>query len=337
MADPRLSLALAEAAPSWPAEGRIAVFAPRAEVDLAPLEPGRLQLIQPLKPDHDRLAARGFEVTIAPEGEFAAALVMLPRAKALARDLVAQAEAAAPGGLLLIDGQKTDGIESLVRDMRKRAPVEGLVSKAHGKAAWLRAGPAEAPLFADWRSPGPREIAPGFVTQPGIFSADGIDPASALLAEALPAKLSGRVADLGAGWGYLAARVLDFDAVEELHLVEADHAALACARRNVADPRAQFHWADATAWKAPAPLDAVVMNPPFHNTRKADPDLGRAFIASAAANLAPSGRLYMVANRHLPYEAELDARFAKVEALGGDTRFKLFMAQRPLRRQGGFH
>ena len=33
------------------------------------------------------------------------------------------------------------------------------------------------------------------------------------------------------------------------------------------------------------------------------PDVGRRFIAVAAESLKPGGRLYLVANRHLPYEA----------------------------------
>jgi 16S rRNA (guanine1207-N2)-methyltransferase len=37
----------------------------------------------------------------------------------------------------------------------------------------------------------------------------------------------------------------------------------------------------------------------------------------------------MVANRHLPYERELKMRFAQVEEIGGDARFKLFHAARP--------
>ena len=41
----------------------------------------------------------------------------------------------------------------------------------------------------------------------------------------------------------------------------------------------------------------------------------------------------MVANRHLPYEAELKTRFAHVEEIGGDARFKLFHAARPLRKR----
>ena len=39
----------------------------------------------------------------------------------------------------------------------------------------------------------------------------------------------------------------------------------------------------------------------------------------------------MVANRHLPYEAALQDRFAKVDEVAGDNRFKVLCAARPAR------
>ena len=239
---------------------------------------------------------------------------------------VAQAEAAAKGPVL-VDGAKTDGIDSIYKALRKLAAPSASVSKAHGKVFWFDGG---GELLRDWLAEAETSV-DGFVTSPGVFSADGIDPASRLLAASLPAKLGRAVADLGAGWGYLSRQVLTHDEVEELHLVEANHDALSCARKNVDDPRAAFHWADVRGWKAPVQMNAVVMNPPFHSGRSAEPELGKAFIAAAATMLNASGSLWMVANRHLPYEATLAERFAKVEEVAGDNRFKILHASRPKR------
>jgi 16S rRNA (guanine1207-N2)-methyltransferase len=151
--------------------------------------------------------------------------------------------------------------------------------------------------------------------------------------EHLPQHLGRNVADLGAGWGFLSAHILTRDTVGAVHLVEAEHIALECARRNVGDARAVFHWADATRWAAPARIDTVVMNPPFHVSRAADPALGQAFVQSAARLLDPKGHLWMVANRHLPYEQVLHDRFANVVEVAEDARFKLFHAMRPIRRK----
>ncbi|MDJ0826649.1 MAG: methyltransferase [Rhodobacter sp.] len=327
MSTSRLTTALAEGAVTLPAAGRIAVFGPGAGADLSALPKARVQVIQGLKPDHDTFADQGFDTGTAPMGTYAMALISVPRAKAAARALVAEAMRVTGGGPAIVDGQKTDGVESLLRDCRRRAAVGPVVAKAHGKLFAVTGGD-----FDDWTA-ADRIVAGGFVTRPGVFSADGPDPGSQALAEALPKKLPARVADLGAGWGYLARAILDRDGVAEVHLVEADHAALNCARRNVTDPRARFHWADATRFAPDEPLGAVVTNPPFHAGRAADPGLGRAFIAAAARLLTPSGTLWLVANRHLPYEAEAQAAFAEVHQVDAARGFKILRAIRP--RQTG--
>ena len=78
-------------------------------------------------------------------------------------------------------------------------------------------------------------------------------------------------------------------------------------------------------------MDHVVMNPPFHTGRDADPALGASFLAAAARNLAPSGTLWMVANRHLPYDRSLAALFREVAEIGGTPAYRLTRASLPLR------
>ncbi|MDH3262800.1 MAG: class I SAM-dependent methyltransferase, partial [Paracoccaceae bacterium] len=207
-----------------------------------------------------------------------------------------------------------------------RVELGEALAKAHGKiAVFANPGPA---AFAGWAAE-PHRLAEGFLVPPGGFSADEVDPGSAALATALPPRLPSRVADFGAGWGYLSAAVLKREGVEEVHLVEAGHAALEAARESIRDPRARFHWADATRFKPDERFGAVVMNPPFHTGRAADPGLGRAFIAAAARALLPSGVLYLVANRHLPYERTLAEQFREVAELPAPAAYKIYRASGP--------
>ena len=329
MRSERLSLALEDGAVSLPPEGCILVLRPRAGDDLSALGRDRVQVVTGFRPDHDAFADLGYAVATAPDRGYAAALVCLPRARDLARALLAEASArVVPGGPVLVDGQKTDGIESVWRELRDAGASPGApLSKAHGKIFSFAAG---IDLGA-WAAQD-RQIDGGFVTRPGVFSADGPDAASALLAAALPEKLPPRVADLGAGWGYLARAILARPGVTECHLIEAEAEALDCARRNVTDPRARFHWADATRFRPDRAFDAVVCNPPFHTGREADPGLGIAFLRAAAGMLTTSGTLWLVANRHLPYEPVLAELFREHEDRGGDSRFRLYRASRPVPR-----
>ena len=327
MATPRLSHALQGGLIDLPEAGDIAVLNPPEDVDFGPLDGARLLLEQGFFPTHAALARQGFRVVAEATGRFGAAIVFLPRARDAARALVARAVQLTGGGLVLVDGQKTDGIGAMAKALKAKVAAQGSYAKAHGRLIWFSAGPG-ADGFADWQA-APRQLAGGFVTRPGVFSADAPDPGSQALLDALPQQMKGRGADLGAGWGYLARGILGRAEVTGLDLVEADHLALNCARENVTDPRARFHWADATLWRPDRLLDFVVSNPPFHTGRAGTPELGQAFIAAAAAMLAPRGSLWLVANRHLPYEAGLNRHFRHVDEIATLPGFKLFHASAP--------
>ncbi|RYG91575.1 class I SAM-dependent methyltransferase [Loktanella sp. IMCC34160] len=323
MSQTRLATALDEGLLSLP-EGGIALLRPAADWDAEGLTPADLTVVHGFRPDMDAWAARGATVTRdMPECDLA--IVVVPRSKSLARAQVAQAASSA--ARVLVDGQKTDGVDSLFKECRKRLGDLPSVTKGHGRLFWFDRTDA----FADWAAPPPALGDHGFHTTAGVFSDGAVDKGSALLAEALTAKLPARMADFGAGWGYLSQAVLTRDGVTSLDLIEAEALSLDCARLNVTDPRAGFLWADATRHKPKEPYGGIVMNPPFHTGRAGDPALGRAFIAAAAAALSPNGQLWMVANRHLPYETALRERFRTVDEIGGDRSFKLFHATRPLR------
>ncbi|ATG47982.1 MFS transporter [Celeribacter ethanolicus] len=321
MLSARLPLILEGSAPVTTA----VVYRPHGDTDLSALDGATVQIVQGFKPDVDALVARGYDVRTEAEGRFDLAVVLLPRSKAEAHALIA--DAASRADRVIVDGQKTDGIDSILKELKKRAVVGHVVSKAHGKAVGITGGG-----FADWTDPGPLHLIEGFTTRLGVFSVDRIDRASEALVAALPAKLPAKIADLGAGWGYLSRAILDREGVKELHVVEAEAAALACARDNLDDPRVTFHWEDATRFTPPRPLDAVIMNPPFHTSRAANPALGQAFIEAASRMLAPHGELWLVANRQLPYEATLAACFGTYAEIGATGGFKLLHAAKPLRK-----
>ena len=164
-------------------------------------------------------------------------------------------------------------------------------------------------------------------TQPGVFSWERRDPGTQLLVDALPA-LSGRGADLGCGTGLLAKAVLAHPAVRQLALVDLDRRAVEAARRNLDDARASFHWADARRPLDLQDLDFVATNPPFHDAGEEDRSLGQAFLRVGHALLRKDGALWMVANRHLPYEEGLRSLFGKVALKAEAGGFKVYEARK---------
>ncbi len=285
------------------------------------------QAEQSFRPTHDALSMAGIDVKTSVEGSFPSAMVNLTRSREESLGLIARAWAMLESdGQLLINGAKTDGIDAILKALRQRIEVQSVIPKAHGKLLSVQKTTASLP---DWQSAlGLSPNKDGFLTSAGLFSADGVDEGSACLARHFPNRLKGRVADLGAGWGWLSHAALEAcPQIDEIHLIEAEARALEAAKANVKDPRAQFHWADATQHKAK--FDTVISNPPFHADRKPDPSLGLAFIRAAAAMLTSSGKLLMVANRMLPYEETLETLFRRVERREQTNRFKIFEASKP--------
>jgi 16S rRNA (guanine1207-N2)-methyltransferase len=168
----------------------------------------------------------------------------------------------------------------------------------------------------------------GLWTQPGVFSWDRPDAGTALLLQHLP-PLSGRGADLGCGLGLLAHKILANPEAASLAMIDIDRRAVDCARRNVEDPRANIAWADATGPAVPLDgLDFVVTNPPFHDGGAEDRTLGQRFIQRAHGILRKGGVLWLVANRHLPYEPVLEPLFARVERRADSGGYKVFEARK---------
>jgi 16S rRNA (guanine1207-N2)-methyltransferase len=317
----RLNLALDSGLVAVP-DGVIAVYGPDGAEDLHPFPRDQVVAVTSDYLLTQSLTAQGFKVARhAPDA--ALAVVCLPRSKAHAHALLA---AAAKAPMVLVDGAKTDGIEPLYKDLSKRLPVTEALSKAHGR---VFAFPGTDALTA-WAAQD-IHLPDGFITRPGVFSADGPDPASVLLAQALPERMPGYGVDLGAGWGYLARAVLARKSVKRLDLVETDATALDCAKVNIPDERARFIWGDATQYRADGYADFVVCNPPFHRGRQADPALGMAFITAAARMLSREGEAWFVANRTLPYGDTFRQHFAEVSELPGSNAFRLIRAAKPTR------
>lgn len=328
-----LFLPLDSGALAWPAPGETLFLRARAGVALNAARVHRPVCEQGFKPWADVLAKEGFAVSDANGGQFPLVLLLPTRQREESRALLARAVSQARrGGVVLACASNKEGGRSLQDDLERLAGPVHVLSKNHCRAVWTAPlGEAvDRALLQEWLAlDAPRPILEGrFRSRPGLFAWDRIDAASALLAANLPADLAGHGADLGAGWGYLSSEVLArCPGVTALDLFEAEARALALARENLAGARLSpgFHWHDVTAG-LPGRYDFIVSNPPFHQGRADQPELGRAFIAAAGAALRPGGRLWLVANRHLAYEQALAEGFSSVRKVADADGFKVIEA-----------
>ncbi len=307
------------------------VFGPDRAFDPGPLVDANLVCFTPDKVVWGQLAAAGRTVAETPVGECQIALVYLPRNRVQGLGWIATAlDCLRPDGWLIVDGTRANGADATLKRLTKTLPNCTVAARDHGKVAWVRRPQQLPDAVADWSAAAqPSRNRDGYLTAPGMFSQDGLDPGTRLLADTLPRDLSGAAVDLGAGWGGLSACLLAAaPGLERLDLVESDRPSIEAAQSNITDPRARFHWADATTWDC-GPYDLVVANPPFHLTRRSDPGLGVAFIAAAARLVAAKGQFLMVANRQLPYERALDQAFAEWSEIRSDKTYKILTAKRP--------
>ncbi|WP_054309105.1 class I SAM-dependent methyltransferase [Mesorhizobium sp. 1M-11] len=293
-----------------------------------------LHLVQGFRPDFRLLQTSGHTVSPQVEGEnYDLAFVLAGKHRGLNELHIAEAiERTCEGGVIVVAGGKEDGIASLRKRTGELVAMEGHLSKHHGQVFWF-ARP-DSDIAAKLRAANPSVLVEDrYETAPGMFSFDRVDAGSRFLAEHLPADIKGHAADFCAGWGYLSVALAERTAgLTGLDLYEADHAALQAAGRTLArlmpDLPVRRFWHDLAGEPVDARYDVIVMNPPFHRGRAAEPELGAAIIRAAAKALKPGGRLFIVANRQLPYERVLAEAFSSHTEIVRNDAFKVLLARR---------
>jgi 16S rRNA (guanine1207-N2)-methyltransferase len=187
-------------------------------------------------------------------------------------------------------------------------------------------------------------------SRPGVFSWEHIDDATLLLAETMDIAEGEEVLDLGCGSGVLGTVAAALSRTGRVVMVDADIEAVRSARRTAEASAATSSTStaetadtastartgsteclpsDVASAVTDEKFDVVVTNPPFHaGGRATDLDLPLRFIRDAHHVLRRGGRLYLVANRTLPYEREIATVFGNVTALHETSRFKILRASR---------
>lgn len=286
-----------------------------------------ISAVQPFRSHYAALERAGASVSPeAGEGRYSATLILLTKHRGENENRVAEAlEKTVPGGFIVIAGSKEDGVQSMRKRLGKMFADLEAMPKYHGVALWFTRPDDVSEAVAAFTHP-TVEIDGRFTTVPGLFSHDRVDEGSRILAERLPEDFAGLAADFGAGWGYLSAMLAEkAPRTVGIDLYEADWRALERAKANLAavSPATRFFWQDLASEPVKNRYDLIIMNPPFHTGKAAEPSLGKALVKAAANALKPGGRLLLVANRGLPYEDVLAENCKKSGEDYRNARFKL--------------
>ncbi|OYW76059.1 MAG: 16S rRNA methyltransferase, partial [Asticcacaulis sp. 32-58-5] len=255
----------------------------RARYGLA-LREYRDQLVceQSFKPALDALTQQGFRAR--PEGDetqYPLTMVLPPRQREEYRALLARAVlSTTQGGTVVAAVSNLEGAKTVEGDLKALTGDISSLSKHKCRVFWAQidASSLNHDLIEAWsKLDAVRPIEGGrFLSRPGLFAWDRIDAGSRLLIQHLP-PLTGKGADLGAGFGYLTAEIFArHPGITHVDAYEAEQRAVELARQNLKDRPVGFHWHDVTSG-IQGEFDFIVSNPPFHIDRADKHDLGKAF------------------------------------------------------------
>lgn len=237
------------------------------------------------------------------------------------------------GGVIIVSGAKNIGISSLLKRTAAITDIEERLNKHHAIAFAIRNTHEPRYLDTAIETSIIQSHTRKYITAPGIFSAAKIDPGSKLLVKHLDSRIKGRVADLGAGWGYLSGEAIEIAPdISSIDLYEADWQGVELCKQNIcaSTGRANVscHWHDVVGESIIKKFDHVIMNPPFHQGRDIVKRLGHEFIKTASTVIKPGGSLLMVANRHLAYEETLQSNFKSFRVVEETAEFKVISARK---------
>ena len=72
-------------------------------------------------------------------------IILLPKSKELAKELILLGSTIAKNGHVVIDGDKNDGIVSIIKELQKKISFDVNLSKAHGKIAVYKTASGNLP------------------------------------------------------------------------------------------------------------------------------------------------------------------------------------------------
>lgn len=167
------------------------------------------------------------------------------------------------------------------------------------------------------------------MTLPGVFSHGSLDIGTDVLLRHLP-ELKGDLLDIGCGSGVIGiTRKLAIPSLN-LTMVDTDAFALRSTALNCTRLGIEARILPSDGFSAiKGRFDHIISNPPFHTGKETDYRFAELLLNDCASHLKRNGHLWLVANRHLPYEEQAMSHFGKVEVVCQEAGFKIIHCSHP--------
>ncbi|MDM8350481.1 class I SAM-dependent methyltransferase [Pseudomonas sp. sp1636] len=281
-----------------------------------------------------RFAGRSHLGVTPPAGEFAAAVLFLPKSRELTDYLLNALAAQLAGRELFLVGEKRAGIERAAKQLAAFGRARKLDSARHCQLWQVQVehAPATPDLEALARryslplSDGPLHV----ISLPGVFCHGRLDIGSALLLEHLDKLPAGHLLDFGCGAGVLGAALKRRYPENQVTLLDVDAFAVASSRLTLAANglQAEVISGDGIA-AAPRGLVAILSNPPFHQGVHTHYQATEDLLRHAAEHLERHGQLRLVANSFLKYPPLIEQYLGPCHTLAEAKGFRIYSASKP--------
>jgi 16S rRNA (guanine1207-N2)-methyltransferase len=275
------------------------------------------------------------------DAAFDAAIIFVPKGRDFARaQLWSAIHALKQNGIAYIAGPNKGGAKTMIKDAKQlfdEVNVLGYRSshrvaaaiKQHNPDGYPQKWGDNAPTITQPRTfetpHGTLEVA----TMPGIFSWQELDDGTRYLLEHTTFKQGDTVLDVGCGNGVIGA--LAASVAESVVMVDDNFLAVSCARETIALNNLNNVTVHAGNVYSPVDdrqFDLIISNPPFHKKFDVSTNVAHQLINGAKAHLKSGGRMLIVANAFLRYDALMSENLSSVRVIAKNNRFKVIEGHR---------